>query len=102
MLAGILYPHFSDNYQLLFLSAPTGLIPCPTLLLVIGFTLLFQQFSRPWLATLIVAALLYGFVGVFRLKVFMDVLLLFGVILLLLHKLLGYLSERKHISPVQE
>jgi hypothetical protein len=80
IITGMLYPHFSDNKNLLFITGPTGLIPCPTLLLVIGFTLLFERLSVKWHGTLIVAALFYGVVGVFRLKVFLDILLLIAML----------------------
>jgi hypothetical protein len=102
ILAGTFYPHFSDDTSPLSLSAPTGLIPCPTLLLIIGFTLLVQRFSRPWVGTLVISALLYGLVGVVRLKVFIDVLLLLGVILLILEFIL-YPTSSKSVSndPVE-
>lgn len=76
VMAGIFYPHFSSNYALLVISAPMGLIPCPTLLLVIGFTLLFAKLPKQWIIILLIASLFYGFIGVFRLKVFIDLLLL--------------------------
>ena len=46
-----LYPHFLDlrSPTIYVVGAPTGLIPCPTLSLLIGFTLLARGFgSRAW------------------------------------------------------
>ena len=46
ILFGFFYPHFLHANPFIYLiAAPTGLIPCPTLSLVIGFTLLFNNFQ---------------------------------------------------------
>jgi hypothetical protein len=80
ILSACLYPHFSENLSLIFLTAPIGVIPCPTLLLVIGVTLIVGPLSQKWTIVLICAALFYGLFGMIRLKVNIDVVLLLTLI----------------------
>jgi hypothetical protein len=81
IIFGLVYPHFLENgspVRYLF-AAPTGLIPCPTLSLVIGLALIFSGFnSQAMMLTLVVAGLFYGIFGAFRLGVMLDLFLLFG------------------------
>lgn len=87
MLAfGLFYPHFLQGSPAKYLlAAPTGLIPCPTLSLVIGFTLAGGRFgSRAWSLTLALVGLFYGLFGVLRLGVRLDVGLVAGAGALLL------------------
>jgi hypothetical protein len=82
---GWIYPHFLEGaIPLAYLYAsPMGLIPCPTLSLIIGFTLLFQGFgSRKWMLILTIAGLYYGLTGLFSLKVYLDAGLVVGAIVL--------------------
>jgi len=75
LLFGLVYPHFLPDDVLLgyLYSAPTGLIPCPTLALVIGFVLAFDLVRyRPWAFVLLAIGLFYAFFGVLRLKVYLD------------------------------
>ena len=63
ILFGLFYPHFleGNGYLQYLYKAPTGLIPCPTLSLVIGFTLLFHGFNhRKWMWYLSCLGLFYG------------------------------------------
>jgi hypothetical protein len=83
MLAfGLFYPHFlATNSPLKYLyAAPTGLIPCPTLSLVVGFGLLggAPQGTRAWSLALATAGLFYGVFGVARLGVLLDIPLILG------------------------
>ena len=80
------YPHFLEQRSpvLYLAAAPVGLIPCPTLALVIGLTLLAGGFgSRAWSLLLVAAGLFYGIVGVARLGVALDVALAAGALCLL-------------------
>ncbi len=80
---GWVYPHFLDGRSpLLYLvAAPTGIIPCPTLAVVAGFTLLAGGFaSRAWTLTLGVLTLFYALFGMFRLHVWLDAGLLAGAV----------------------
>ena len=80
-----LYPHFLDAPPATYLyAAPMGLIPCPTLALVIGFALLSGGLaSRAWSFTLAAAGLFYAFFGVVRLGVTLDLFLVAGALALL-------------------
>ena len=81
-----LYPHFLDARPpaTYLYAAPMGLIPCPTLALVIGFTLVSGALaSRAWSFTLVAAGLFYGFFGFFRLRVPLDIFLVAGALALL-------------------
>ncbi len=82
---GLFYPHFLLANPLMYLiAAPTGLIPCPTLSLVIGFTLLFNSFnSKKWGITLSLIAMFYGIFGALKLHVYIDGILLVGSLFLL-------------------
>jgi hypothetical protein len=78
---GWLYPHFlaSRPLAIYLVAAPTGVIPCPTLSLVIGFALLFGGLgSRVWSLPLVAAAAFYGLFGVARLAVWLDIVLVGG------------------------
>ncbi len=80
------YPHFlaSGTPQSYLLAAPTGLIPCPTLALVIGVTLLANGLgSRAWCRIVGGAGAFYGVVGVLGLGVWLDVALVAGAVALL-------------------
>ena len=76
---GWAYPHFlgTDAWMTYAYASPFGILPCPTLSVVIGVTLLFASLgSTTWTATLAMAGLLYGAIGVFRLGVVLDWVLL--------------------------
>jgi len=96
IIFGWVYPHFLEKSSLInyLYSAPTGLIPCPTLSIVIGFALLFNRFeSKAWPLILSVISLFYGLFGIFRLKVMLDAGLLFGALFLLISVL--FINEEK-------
>lgn len=79
------YPHFLrvDSWMEFVYASPLGLLPCPTLTALIGLSLMFGLLrDRRWEAVLSAAGLLYGTIGVFRLGVTIDLLLLGGAILL--------------------
>jgi len=83
---GWIYPHFleSASWAEYLYRAPTGLVPCPTLSLVIGFTLLAKGFSsRPWSIVLTIMGVFYSLFGAFRLGVVIDLGLLIGTVALL-------------------
>ena len=82
---GWTYPHFlaTTSWTEYAYAAPFGLIPCPTLSVVIGLTLLVHNLGTSvWMVPLIVAGFLYGIVGVFALGVVLDVALLAGALIL--------------------
>jgi hypothetical protein len=85
LVFGGLYPHFltTDTWTAYAYASPFGLLPCPTLSVVIGFTLAVGGFhSAPWNVALAAAGIVYGAIGVFGLGVALDVWLLGGGVLL--------------------
>lgn len=86
VIFGLVYPHFlSDGSRWSYLyAAPFGLIPCPTLSVMSGVSLVAGAFgSRAWAFTLGVVALAYGVIGVAVLGVAIDAALIAGALLLL-------------------
>jgi hypothetical protein len=82
---GLVYPHFllADSWVAYLYAAPFALIPCPTLMVVIGATLVFGNFgSIGWRMVLATAGVLYGAIGVIRLGVWIDWPLLAGAVVL--------------------
>jgi hypothetical protein len=82
---GLFYPHFLETRSALtyLYAAPTGLIPCPTLSLAIGFALFAGGLgTRAWSLTLAAFGLFYGVFGVVRLHVLLDVPLILGAVAL--------------------
>jgi hypothetical protein len=80
-----LYPHFlPERSPLVYLyAAPMGVIPCPSLSLAIGASLLTHHpGGRRQTYALACAGGLYGLLGVFYLGVWIDVLLLAGAVAL--------------------
>ncbi len=76
---GWTYPHFlnADSWTPYLYAAPLGLLPCPTLSLVIGVTLIVSTLqTTAWSSALVVAGLIYGGLGVFGLGVQLDWVLL--------------------------
>jgi hypothetical protein len=86
VLFGWVYPHFVETDSLFgyLHSAPTGLIPCPTLSVVVGLGLLVGGFgSRAWALLLSLTGIFYGFFGALRLGVTLDWVLVVGSLRLL-------------------
>ena len=78
---GLVYPHFVDavSWMEYLYAAPTGLVPCPTLSLVIGVALVADGLgSRAWALVLACTGLFYGIFGALRLGVTLDVGLILG------------------------
>lgn len=80
---GWIYPHFLygvDAFSYLYF-APLGLVPCPTLSVAIGFTLLLRGLgSRAWCLLLSAAGAFYGVFGAVRLGVMIDWVLVMGAL----------------------
>jgi protein-S-isoprenylcysteine O-methyltransferase Ste14 len=82
---GWVYPHFvetSSPFGYLF-KAPVGIVPCATLSILIGLTLVLNGLdSRAFAFTLGISGLFYGVTGIGRFRVAIDAVLLLGAILL--------------------
>lgn len=97
ILFGWVYPHFlNDTGPAAYLySAPTGLVPCPTLSIAIGFTLVLRGFnSRAWCLVLGAAGLFYGALGAVRLGVMIDWILFIGALATMCLVFSSYLAGR--------
>ena len=84
---GLLYPHFLETQSPLtyLYASPTGLVPCPTLSVVIGLALLFNGFGSKALSIVLLSyGLFYGLFGVIVLSVYLDIGLIIGSAALLL------------------
>jgi hypothetical protein len=82
---GWVYPHFFERGSLALyaLGSPIGVLPCPTLAVTMGLTLIGSGFgSRPFSALLGSLGAFYGLFGVFVLDVTIDAALLAGAALL--------------------
>lgn len=83
---GWVYPHFLDTFLVVayLYAAPTGLVPCPTLSIVIGLVLIAGGLdSRLWTSVLAITGLFYGLFGALRLGVIIDIVLLAGALVAL-------------------
>jgi hypothetical protein len=91
---GWVYPHFltAHTWTVYAYASPFGLLPCPTLAVVIGVTLIFGGLqSTAWSVCLFPVGVLYGVIGVFGLGVGLDLALLAGA------TLLGALVVERHV-----
>ncbi|MEW5983121.1 MAG: hypothetical protein AB1806_12240 [Acidobacteriota bacterium] len=78
---GLVYPHFVEveSWLTYLYAAPTGLVPCPTLAVMIGIALAADGLGdRGWSLVLAGAGLFYGVFGIARLGVTLDVGLIAG------------------------
>jgi len=92
VIFGLVYPHFvnTDSLFKYLYASPVGLIPCPTLSILIGFLLLYNGFgSQSLTLTFIIFGLFYGLFGVLKLAVYLDIFLVFGTITLLVKYVLS-------------
>lgn len=91
---GWTYPHFleTNTWTAYLYASPFGLLPCPTLSVVIGVSLIVGGLRSSWSVPLAAAGIVYGVIGVITLGVSLDVWLLLGASALgamLLANLLG-------------
>ena len=95
---GWIYPHFleTSSYLPYLYAAPIGTIPCPTLIIVIGTTLIMDGLgSRTWYAILGLSGLLYGIMGVAYLYLLLDWVLIIGASMILIKAFAKKLSRPK-------
>lgn len=78
LFIGIFYPEFTNvSLPKFLLYAPVGIVPCPTLLTVLGFTNLTANIRDKYvLITLACMASVYGIIGVFVFHIYFDITLL--------------------------
>jgi hypothetical protein len=74
---GFWYPHFVEGYFKALYASPYGVIPCPTLLVILSFFLVFYPYTNRFFHwVLAIVGLFFGFFGLFVLKVRIDLALL--------------------------
>lgn len=97
---GAVYPHFLEDaswFTYLY-AAPLGVIPCPTLSVVIGAALVAGGFGLgAWRVALAAAGCFYAVFGALRLGVFIDAFLLCGAAGLLIQ----YGKDRFHARTTE-
>jgi hypothetical protein len=89
---GWIYPHFLESASFLpyLYAAPTGLIPCPTLSIIIGLAIILGGLeSRAWSLFLGIIGVFYSIFGAARLGVTFDWVLLLGALIIMLSVFIG-------------
>lgn len=92
------YPHFLEGATLIdyLIAAPVGLVPCPTISILIGLTFLMGGFgSRAWCLALAFPGVFYGIFGAVRLGVTLDWVLVFGALALAVYGVFRRRPERE-------
>jgi hypothetical protein len=86
VLFGLVYPHFLDAASVItyVYASPVGIVPCPTLSVLVGYSLILNSMGSRFLGlTVASAGIFYGAFGVIRLGVTLDGFLLAGALVLL-------------------
>jgi len=101
LFLGLIYPHFLGPQFLVYLyAAPIGILPCPTLLIATGLSMIFVSGrSRKRLIVLLMLDILYGLMGVFWLHVYLDIILLIASAGLLVQLILYSQLSKKPGEP---
>lgn len=93
---GAAYPHFveAESWLAYAYAAPFGLVPCPTLAVVIGVSLMLDGLgSSAWSGVLAAAGIGYAIVGVAWFGIAIDLVLLAGALAL------AFTAMVTHASP---
>ena len=82
IVLGLWYPDFVEvNKVQSLLFAPVGIVPCPTLLVTLGLlSLAYTRINMLQYVVTITMGLIFGIIGTFVLKVYLDVSLLLAVL----------------------
>jgi hypothetical protein len=98
---GLIYPHFLNpsSYVAYLYAAPIGLVPCPTLAVLIGFSIALGSLgSKLWAIVVAAAGLAYGMIGALYLGVRLDWVLAAGALVVLMQALWPKAFEANGIS----
>jgi hypothetical protein len=85
LVFGLAYPHFLGGVSLVtyLYAAPVGIVPCPTLSVLVGLSLILRSWeSRAWGLLIGSTAFFYGIVGALYLGVTIDWALSAGAVVL--------------------
>lgn len=89
LVFGFVYPHFvNTSLAEYILYAPVGIVPCPTLITILGFYLLNTNPNKVSYWTITVISTIFSLIGIIMFKVYIDIVLLLAVSLSY-YKLLG-------------
>lgn len=83
IIIGVWYPEFvkCNNVFSYFIFSPMGIVPCPTLITILGMLNLFvKSINKKQFITTIIIAIVYGIIGTFIFKVYFDMWLIAAVI----------------------
>lgn len=82
ILIGLWYPEFVTVSKLkCLLFSPVGIVPCPTILVILGITSLKKSKTNSLQQiTVLTLGLIYGIIGTFKLRVYLDITLIAGII----------------------
>jgi hypothetical protein len=97
---GWVYPHFlnAPSFVPYLYAAPVGIVPCPTLSIVIGVALMLDGLeSRGWSLVLAAMGIFYALFGALRLGVTIDLVMLLGALLLAAVVLMHGTTARKQV-----
>lgn len=101
---GFWYPEFVKvNPIALLLFSPVGIVPCPTLLIVLGLlTLAYPRVNKTQYIITVLMGAFYGSTGVFQLKVILDlpiiIIVAYAFLLLLKDRLVRANQENKNLA----
>ena len=78
IVVGFWYPEFvKANLLAMLILSPAGSIPCPTLLIVLGFlTMAYPKVNKVQYLITVCGGVFYALIGVFQLKVYLDMALI--------------------------
>lgn len=86
LIIGIWYPEFVEaNALTYFFVSPMGIVPCPTLIAIIGLMSLYYDKVKIIQFMIIFMGSIYGIIGTFVFKVYFDIWLIAAVAYLLLN-----------------
>jgi hypothetical protein len=85
ILFGLAYPHFINGKLIkYFYASPSGILPCPTLSILIGFAFIYNGIGSDVVTiTLMILGIFYGLFGMLKLAVQADLVLFIGSLTLL-------------------
>lgn len=102
IIIGFCYPEFVKANPIgLLLVSPAGIVPCPTLLIVLGLlTLAYPKVNKIQYLMTVLIGTFYGVTGVFQLKVFLDmaIIIIVGYAFFCLNKTWAQRSNQQNKS----
>ncbi len=80
LVFGFAYPHFMNiSLAEYLLYAPVGIVPCPTLITILGFYLLNTRPGKGSYWTITIISTIFSLIGIIMFKVYIDIVLVLAV-----------------------